>query len=200
MFGRSPHDYYFGHEASSDNHSIDGSCSDIHAQNWTHKCYFAEHNDNCLDVDGFINYVTILYCSFGKHLFPLAIIIYVVWLIVLFIALAVSADDYFCPAIEIISKVLRLSQNIAGVTIMALGNGAPDIFSSLAGIGQDRPELVFGELFGAGVFLTTVVAGSVTITQPFKLMERPFLRDVSFYLIAGFSAFLYLLETRDKAS
>ena len=83
----------------------------------------------------------------------------------------------------------RLSQNIAGVTIMALGNGAPDIFSSLAGIGQDRPELVFGELFGAGVFLTTVVAGSVTITQPFKLMERPFLRDVSFYLIAGFSAF-----------
>ena len=36
----------------------------------------------------------------------------------------------------------RLSQNIAGVTIMALGNGAPDIFSALAGIGQGRPELV----------------------------------------------------------
>ena len=46
----------------------------------------------------------------------------------LFVALAVSADDYFCPSIEIISRVLRLSQNIAGVTIMALGNGAPDIF------------------------------------------------------------------------
>ena len=50
-------------------------------------------------------------------------------------------------------------------------------------------ELVFGELFGAGVFLTTVVAGSVVVTQPFKLMERPFLRDVSFYLLAGFLAF-----------
>ena len=42
---------------------------------------------------------------------------------------------------------------------MALGNGAPDIFSALAGIGQDRPELVFGELFGAGVFVTAAVAG-----------------------------------------
>ena len=52
-----------------------------------------------------------------------------------------------------------MSQNIAGVTIMALGNGAPDIFSALAGIGQDRPELVFGELFGAGVFVTAAVAG-----------------------------------------
>ena len=32
--------------------------------------------------------------------------------------------------------LLRLSQNIAGVTLLALGNGAPDIFSALAGIGQ----------------------------------------------------------------
>ena len=72
---------------------------------------------------------------------------------------------------------------------MALGNGAPDIFSALAGIGQDRPELVFGELFGAGVFVTAAVAGCVSVTRPFKLMERPFLRDVSFYLLAGFWAF-----------
>ena len=46
----------------------------------------------------------------------------------------------------ILMRLSRLSQNIAGVTIMALGNGAPDIFSALAGIGQDRPELVFGEV------------------------------------------------------
>jgi len=69
-----------------------------------------------------------------------------------------------------------------------MGNGAPDIFS-LAGIGQGRPELVFGSLFGAGVFVTTCVAGAVSIAQPFKLMERPFLRDVTFYLVAGFWAF-----------
>ena len=33
-------------------------------------------------------------------------------------------------------NVCRLSQNIAGVTLLALGNGAPDIFSAVAGIGQ----------------------------------------------------------------
>ena len=49
-------------------------------------------------------------------------------------------------------QMSRLSQNIAGVTIMALGNGAPDIFSALAGIGQDRPELVFGEVAAISQF------------------------------------------------
>ena len=72
---------------------------------------------------------------------------------------------------------------------MALGNGAPDIATAIAGIGQDRPGLVFVELFGTGVLLTALVAGAVCIIKPFKLMERPFLRDIVFYLIAGFWAF-----------
>ena len=38
--------------------------------------------------------------------------------------------------------MLRLSQNIAGVTLLALGNGAPDIFSALAGIGQVNASLI----------------------------------------------------------
>jgi Ca2+/Na+ antiporter len=34
------------------------------------------------------------------------------------------------------------------VTFLAFGNGAPDIFSSIAGIRQANPELVIGELYG----------------------------------------------------
>ena len=61
----------------------------------------------------------------------------------------------------------------------------PTVYTFQAGISAERPELVFGELFGAGVFVTTVVAGTVCVIKPFKLMERPFLRDLSFYIIAG---------------
>ena len=85
--------------------------------------------------------------------------------------------------------LLRLPQNIAGVTILAFGNGAPDIFSALASVQQQRPELLIGALFGAGVFVTTAVTGAICLSKPFKLMERPFLRDVTFYLAAGFWAF-----------
>ena len=37
--------------------------------------------------------------------------------------------------------------------------------------------------------MTTAVAGSVCLSTPFKLMERPFLRDVIFYIASGFWAF-----------
>jgi len=191
LLGRNPHSYYFGQNDDNDNITLPGDCSQVRNHEWNHtqRCFFVQHNDNCQDVDGFINYVEILYCSFSSSTFPLAVLLYLVWLLVLFIGLAISADDFFCPSLEIISKTLRLSQNIAGVTILAFGNGAPDIFSALAGISAARPELVFGSLFGAGIFVTSVVAGAVCVTKPFKLMERPFLRDLSFYIMSAFWAF-----------
>ena len=76
----------------------------------------------------------------------MAIFTFALWIFILFIGLGVSADDYFCPNLAIISKTLRLSHNIAGVTILAFGNGAPDIFSALASVNQARPELLLGKV------------------------------------------------------
>ena len=35
---------------------------------------------------------------------------------------------------------------------------------------------------GAGMFVTTVVVGTIAVIRPFRAMQRPFLRDVLFYL------------------
>lgn len=66
---------------------------------------------------------------------------------------------------------------------MAFGNGAPDIFSSIIGITNANPNLVIGQLYGAGIFVTTVVVGSILLQKPFEIMKRPLLRDISFYII-----------------
>ena len=122
-------------------------CKHVHDFNGTQaKCDFVQNNEHCNDTDGYLNYVEILYCDFDGSEAYLAIFTFALWICILFIGLGVSADDYFCPNLAIISKTLRLSHNIAGVTILAFGNGAPDIFSALASVNQARPELLLGKV------------------------------------------------------
>jgi hypothetical protein len=78
----------------------------------------------------------------------------------------------------------QLSQNVAGVTLLALGNGAPDLFSSFSATEADSPDLAVGGVVGAGIFITTVCVGGVAFLAPFKVTRRPFLRDVVFYIVA----------------
>jgi len=47
---------------------------------------------------------------------------------------------------------------------------------------------------GAGVFLTTIVVGAVSLYGSFHLMERPFLRDLIFYIVAAFFTFYICVD------
>ncbi|XP_003746887.1 mitochondrial sodium/calcium exchanger protein [Galendromus occidentalis] len=164
-------------------------CEEVHNVDWAQQCEFIINNTECHSDENFIAYSTFVYCTFGSGTVIPPLVILAVGLILLFIALGVTADDFLTPSLISISKTLRLSQNIAGVTLLAFGNGAPDIISSIAGVGQARPALVVGELLGAGTFVTCVVVGSICLTQNFKIMERPFLRDIIFYIGATYWAF-----------
>lgn len=79
--------------------------------------------------------------------------------------------------------MLKLSENLAGVTLLAFGNGSPDIFASLSNISGDT-ELVYAELIGAAVFVTGFIAGIVIFIRPFKVVGRNYVRDVMFFLFA----------------
>lgn len=83
---------------------------------------------------------------------------------------------------------------IKGVTLLAFGNGCPDIFSSLAAASDDRPELIVGELLGAGIFCTSIVSGLIFIKYDFKIACRPILRDTTFYLLALYLIWTYCCE------
>lgn len=57
-------------------------------------------------------------------------------------------------------------------------------------------------MLGAGVFVTTVVAGTISLVTPFRSIQRPLLRDIIFFMIASFAAYvamydgkLYLVES-----
>ncbi|KAK8783404.1 hypothetical protein V5799_010233 [Amblyomma americanum] len=170
------------------------SCRDVTSLNLTDRCEFARSEPSCAPNMGFVNYLEVIYCLLGPEHYVESLLLTVAWLLVLFVGLGVTSGDFLTPALFVISKTLHMSQNMAGVTLLAFGNGSPDIFAALAGVRQGSYELVIGGLIGGGIFVTTVVAGSVFLTEPFKLAARPFTRDCVFYFSAAAWAF-YLFYT-----
>ncbi|XP_078410185.1 mitochondrial sodium/calcium exchanger protein isoform X1 [Cetorhinus maximus] len=166
-------------------------CHSVVQLNGSQWCSFVKTTDDCKLDSGFINYLQGATCSFPHNMLPLAIVLYVVWLLYLFLFLGTTAEASFCPNLASIAASLKLSHNVAGVTFLALGNGAPDVFSAIVAFSDPRTaNLAIGALFGAGIFVTTVVAGGVALTRSFIMASRPFLRDMIFYMAAVFWTFL----------
>lgn len=85
--------------------------------------------------------------------------------------------------LAVIAKTLRISEAVAGVTILAFGNGSPDLFTAVSNP-KDDTELMFGELLGAGLFVVGIVAGTILVIRPFDIYPAGVVRDVVFFIFA----------------
>lgn len=112
------------------------------------------------------------------------------WLLVLLSMLQTTADTFFVPQLERASEALGLTPAVAGLTILALGNSAPDAFADVAAVGDDDLNLALGEMLGSAVFLTSVVLAAVLVVSTTSLCpsvevcKPAFLRDVGVYALA----------------
>ena len=134
-----------------------------------------------LDID----YIKIYECDLiGLEL--ITILFLCVWIAFLIHILGNTASNYLSPTLALLCEQLNISYNVAGVTFLAFGNGAPDVFSLIASFTHKNVDshIGVGALLGAGVFVTTIVVGTITILSPCYVNRDIFLRDCSFYLIA----------------
>lgn len=102
-------------------------------------------------------------------------------LTLLFRLLGSTADEYFSPSLEMFSVKLGLPPRFAGVSLLALGNGASDVSATMNAIWNDPVDgykLSLGALTGASMFITTVVAGSVILANGGMVCRGAMLRDV----------------------
>jgi len=117
------------------------------------------------DYDYF-NLYDLHYCKFeGKLYFTLPILI--ILCLICFYLLSDTANKYLSTALTNISERLNLSQNLAGVTILAFGNGAPDVIASIVasgeGEGGEGMDVSIASLLGGGVFVSCFVFSLVIL-------------------------------------
>ncbi|XP_062113894.1 cation/calcium exchanger 1 [Humulus lupulus] len=177
------------------------TCAALHDfPNSTAKCAYLETldtliiNNGTCRPKGYINYLKLFYCHFGR--FPLlGEALLLLWLVVLFYLLGNTAAVYFCPSLESLSNILKLSPTIAGITLLSLGNGAPDVFAIIISFTKSGDaDVGLNSVLGGAFFVSSVVVGVISVlinNRRFShhphhrvIDKTSFIRDVSFFLFA----------------
>ncbi|GLT95411.1 hypothetical protein SLE2022_130940 [Rubroshorea leprosula] len=183
--------------SSSLNGSTDQDCKDLHKlEDYKARCLYLKSKNPCVS-QGYIDYLSLFYCNFGGFPF-LGHFLLFLWLLVLFYLLGNTASEYFCYSLESLSSLLKLSPTIAGVTLLSLGNGAPDVFANLVSfMGSGIREIGLNAVLGGASFVTCVVVGTISIFMHQKrvFVNKPaFIRDVCFLLFVLVSLALILIH------
>ncbi|KAL9253671.1 Cation/calcium exchanger 5-like protein [Drosera capensis] len=104
--------------------------------------------------------------------------------ILYFYILIKAAQDHFSPIVTTLCRRLNLTPSVAAVTLLALGNGAPDVFATSAAVGVGQMRTGFGAILSAGAFVSGLTVGVVGICAgPYWVEPGGFVRDVGFYLV-----------------
>lgn len=107
----------------------------------------------------------------------------------LFVALSLVSSAFLAPALAALADTLALDEPTAGVTLLALGNAAPDAAGALAAVRRGAAQLALGELLGAAAFVGIFVSGVVILAacplsvaesnSQLSLPRRSFARDIA---------------------
>mmetsp|Transcript_19220 Transcript_19220/g.31924 ORF Transcript_19220/g.31924 Transcript_19220/m.31924 type:complete len:739 (+) Transcript_19220:51-2267(+) len=110
------------------------------------------------------------------------------WMMMLFRMLGSTAEDYFSPSLELFSLKLGLPPRFAGVSLLALGNGAADVSATRNAITSDVQNgylMALGALTGAAMFIGAVVSGVIIISGDGVPCRGALVRDVAALFITS---------------
>ena len=188
-----------------DNNSTNGdyskfSCNYIYEQTpitgSPEQCAFAK---TCNQHDGV--WAPFLFClsnnTTQKRLFFTIALspVMLLWLVLLFRLLGSTAEDYFSPALEMFAMKLGLPPRFAGVTLLALGNGAADVSATIASILNDPIDgykMSLGALSGAAMMISGVISACVILTAQGVPCRGALVRDVAALIITVITVYTQL--------
>lgn len=113
-----------------------------------------------------------------------------------FYLLAEVSDKYFVVSLDKIAERLKMSHEVAGATLMAVGSSAPELFVAIISLMKDGDHhaIGVGTIVGSALFNILVIVGASAFVRKATLVWQPISRDLLFYGIAVLGLLLVLIN------
>ncbi|MFZ1202382.1 MAG: calcium/sodium antiporter [Desulfobacterales bacterium] len=122
-------------------------------------------------------------------------------LMIIGFALLIKGADVFVDGAASVARRLNLSDLVIGLTVVAFGTSAPELFFNLiAGIRGDT-DIAIGNVLGSNIANTLLILGIAAVIRPLSVARGTVWREIPFSLLAaivlGLMANDRLIDHRD---
>ena len=106
---------------------------------------------------------------------------------ILFVGIAVLCDDYLVPWLQKIQRICDMSDDVAGVTLVAFGSAAPELIISTVSVLSNDNKIGVGIICGSAMIAFGLIPASCFFAVNKTITLNNFLvcRDVFSYLIGA---------------
>jgi len=121
------------------------------------------------------------------------LLLYSVLLLVGFLVLFKSADQFVIGSVAT-AKNLKISPMVVGLTVVALGTSAPEIFVAIASSLRGEPELAVGNAIGSNIANMGMVMGFTALIVPLQFKPEVLRHDLPIMAFVTLCAGIVLFD------
>lgn len=106
-------------------------------------------------------------------------------LIIAGIALVLKGADVLTKGGADLARRMNVPELVVGLTIVAAGTSAPELFVSLVSALKGTPDLAVGNVVGSNIMNTLVIVGITAMVAPMAISRQTVSKDMPFSVVAA---------------
>ncbi|MCR4602793.1 MAG: calcium/sodium antiporter [Prevotella sp.] len=121
-----------------------------------------------------------------------------VGLIILGIVLVLWGADRLTEGASSLARGLHIPEIVIGLTIVAAGTSAPELFVSFVSALKGTPDLAVGNVIGSNIFNTLLIVGCSALVAPMVIAPSTVKKDIPFGVFASLLLLVLCFDGMDS--
>ena len=118
--------------------------------------------------------------------------------IIVGVALVLWGADRLTEGASSLARGLHVPEIVIGLTIVAAGTSAPELFVSMVSAFKGTSDLAVGNVLGSNIFNTMLIVGCSAVVAPMAVAPSTVKKDIPFAVVASFLLFMLCFDDMDS--